>query len=34
MSPLMMKAMHFTSASKLRDRNAEGKARRPPKAPE
>ena len=34
MSPLMMKAMHFSSSSKLRDRNAEGKARRPPKAPE
>ena len=34
MSPLVMKAMHFTSSSKLRDRNAEGKARRPPKAPE
>jgi hypothetical protein len=34
MSPLAMKAMHFSSSSKLRDRNAEGKARRPPKAPE
>ena len=34
MSPLMMKAMHFSSSSKLHDRNAEGKARRPPKAPE
>ena len=34
MSPLMIKVMHFTSSSKLRDRNAEGKARRPPKAPE